>query len=68
MALKTKKGCAAILNKTVIKKCFPKEAFIFIAEAWRSFITGIKSHKKFIIFSDSLFILISQGEKKKRTH
>ena len=60
-------ACAAVLNKTVLKKALPKESSIFTAEA-RAIdlalnIISKSKHKKFI-FSDSLSILLSLRNKK----
>ena len=60
--------CAAVLNKTVLKKAFPGESSTFTTEA-RSIdlalnIISKSKHKKFIIFSDSLSILLSLRNKK----
>ena len=55
-------ACAAILNKTVLKKALPVESSIFTAEARAVDLVDIISkskHKKFIIFSDSLSVLLS---------
>ena len=59
---------AAVLNKTVLKKALPRESSIFTAEA-RAIdlalnIISKNKHKKFIIFSDSLSVLLSLGNKK----
>ena len=55
-----KMACAAVLDKTIIKKAVPMESSIFTAEARAidlAFDIILKSkHKKFIIFSDSLSV------------
>ena len=61
-------ACAAVLNKTVLKKALPRESSIFTAEA-RAIdlalnIISKSKHKKFIIFSDSLSVLLSLRHKK----
>ena len=61
-------ACAAVLNKTVLKKALPRESSIFTAEA-RAIDQGLNitwksKHKKFIIFSDSLSVLLSLRNKK----
>ena len=61
-------ACAAVLSKTVLKKALPRESSIFTAEAYAidlalSIISKSK-HKKFIIFSDSLSVLLSLRSKK----
>ena len=59
---------AAVLNKTVLKKALPRESFIFTAEAHAidqdPNIISKGKHKKFIIFSDSLSVLLSLRNKK----
>ena len=60
-------ACTAVLNKTVLKKALPKESSLFTAEAHTidlalKIITKSK-HKKFIIFSDSLSVLLSLRNK-----
>ena len=56
-------ACAAVLNKTVLKKALPRESSIFTAEAHAIDqainIISKSKHKKFIIFSDSLSVLLS---------
>ena len=63
-----KTACAAVLNKTIIKKDLPTVSSIFIAGAWAidlSFdIISKSKHKKFIIISDSLSDLLSLSNKK----
>ena len=59
---------AAVLNKTVLKKALQRESSIFIAEAHAidlalNIISKSKL-KKFIIFSDSLSVLLSLRNKK----
>ena len=60
--------CAAVLNKTVLKKAPPKESAIFTAEAHAIDLAlntiSKNKHKKFIIFSDSLSVLLSLRNKK----
>ena len=60
--------CAAVLNKTVLKKALPGESSIFTAEAHTidlaPNIISKSKHKKFIIFSDSLSVLLSLRNKK----
>ena len=61
-------ACTPILNKTVRKKALPRESSIFAAEA-RAVdlalnIISKSNHKKFIIFSDSLSVLLSLRNKK----
>ena len=63
-----KTACAAVLNKTIIKKALPMESSIFIVEA-RAIdlaldIISKSKHKKFIIFSVSLSVLLSLKNKK----
>ena len=57
-----KTACAVVLNKTIPKKALPMESSIFTAEAHAIDLTIniiLKSkHKKFIIFSDSLSVLL----------
>ena len=62
-----KAACAAVLNKTILRKALPMESSIFTAEARAidlalNIILNIK-HKKFIIFSDSFSILLSLRNK-----
>ena len=61
-------ACAAVLNKTVLKKTFPRESSIFTAEAHTIDlalnIISKSKHKKFIISSDSLSALLSLRNKK----
>ena len=64
-------ACAAVLNKTVLKKALPMESSIFTAEA-RAIdlalnIISKSKNKKFIIFSDSLSVLLSLRNKNFRT-
>ena len=61
-------ACAAVLNKIVLKKALPTESSIFTAEA-RAIdlalnITSKSKPKKFILFSDSLSVLLSLRNKK----
>ena len=54
-----KTACVAVLNKTILKKALPMESSILTAEA-RAIDLALNiilksKHKKFIIFSDSLF-------------
>ena len=60
---------AVFLNKIIFKKALPTESSIFTAEAHaidQALDIILKSkHKKFIIFTDSLSISISIGNKKK---
>ena len=61
-------ACAAVLNKTVLKKALPRESSIFTAEA-RAIDLALNiilksTHKQFIIFSDSLSVLLSLRNKK----
>ena len=62
-----KAACAAVLNKTILRKALPMESSIFTAEARAidlalNIILNIK-HKKFIIFSDSFSVLLSLRNK-----
>ena len=61
-------ACAAVLNKTVLKKALPRESSIFTAEAHAIDlalnIISKSKHKKFIIFSDSLSVLLSLRNEK----
>ena len=63
-----KTACAAILNKTIIKKAFLMESSVFTEEAWAidlAFNIIAKSkHKKFIIFSGLLSVLLSLSNKR----
>ena len=62
-----KTACAAVLNK-ILKKAHPMESSIFTAEAHAIDlalnIISKSKHKKFIIFSDSLSVLLSLRNKK----
>ena len=63
-----KTACAAVLNKTILKKTLSIESSIFTAEA-RAIDLALNiilksKHKKFIIFSDSLSVLLSLRNKK----
>ena len=63
-----KAACTAVLDKTIIKKALPMESFIFPAEVQAidlalNFISKSK-HKKFIIFSELLLVLLSLSYKK----
>ena len=60
-------ACMAVLNKTVLKKSLPRESSIFTAEALALNIISKSKHKKFIIFSDSLSVLLSLRNKNSRT-
>ena len=56
--------CAAVLNKTILKKALPMESSIFTAEA-RAIVLVLKiisksKHKKFILFSESLCLAIAK--------
>ena len=61
-------ACMAVLNKTVLKKTLPRESSIFTAEACAIDlalnIISKSKHKKFIIFSNSLSVLLSLRNKK----
>ena len=62
-----KTASAAVLNKTILKKALSFQSSIFTAEA-RAIDLALKiisksKHKKFIIFSDSLSILLSLRNK-----
>ena len=64
----TKTARTAVLNKTILKKALPMESSIFTAET-RAIdlalnIISKSKHKKFIIFSDSLSVLLSTRNKK----
>ena len=66
-----KTACTAVLNKTIMKKALPIESSIFPAEACAidlalNIILKNK-HKKFIIFSESLSVLLSLSHKNSRT-
>ena len=67
-----KTACAAVLNKTILKKALLMESSIFTAEAHAIDLALniiLKSkHKKFIIFSDSLSVLLSLRNKKIQNH
>ena len=58
-----KTACAAVLNKTILKKGLPKESSIFTAEIYAidlaQDIISKKKYCKYIIFSDSLSVLTS---------
>ena len=61
-------ACSAVLNQTVLKKALLREKSIYIAEA-RAIdlalnIISKSKHKKFIIFSDSLSVLLSLRNEK----
>ena len=62
-----KAACAAVLNKTILKKALLMESSIFTAEASAIDLALniiLKSkHKKFIIFSDSISVLLSLRNK-----
>ena len=63
-----KTACAAVLNKTILKKALLMKTSIFNAEVCTidfalNIISGNK-HNKFIIFSDSLSVLTSLRNKK----
>ena len=61
-------ACAAVINKTVIEKALPAESSIFTEEAYTKDVAfniiSKNKHKKFIIFSDLLSVLLSLGNKK----
>ena len=61
-------ACAAVLNKIIKTKSLPMESSIFTAEACAIDlaldIISKEKHKKFIIFSDSLSVLLSLNNKK----
>ena len=61
-------ACAAVLNKTVLKKALPRESSIFTADAHAIDLTlniiSKSEHKQSIIFSDSLPVLLSLRNKK----
>ena len=59
-----KTACAAVLNKIIKTKALPMESSIFTAEACALDIILKEKHKKFIIFSDSLSVLLSLNNKK----
>ena len=63
-----KTACAAVLNKAIIKKALPTESSIFPAEACAIDlaldIISKSKHMTFMIFSDSLSILLSLSNKK----
>ena len=58
-----KTACAAVLNKIIKTKALPMDSSIFTAEACAIDlaldIISKEKHKKFIIFSDSLSVLLS---------
>ena len=60
--------CATVLNKTIIKKALPMESSIFAAEACAVNlalnIISKSKHKRFIIFSDSLLVLLLSSNEK----
>ena len=64
--------CAAVLNKIIHKKALPMESSIFTAEVCAIDlalnIISRDKHNKFIIFSDSLFVLTSLENKKLENH
>ena len=65
-----KTACTTILNKIIIKKTFPTESSIFTAEA-RAIDLNLdiilkSKYKKFIMFSDSLSVLLSLSNKNLR--
>ena len=65
-----KTACAAVLNETITKKALPRESSIFTAEVCAIYLAldiSMSKHKKFIIFSDSLFVLLSLSNKNSRT-
>ena len=58
-----KTACVAVLNKTIIKKGLPTESSLFTPEA-RAIdlaldIISNSEHQKFIIFSETLLVLLS---------
>ena len=63
-----KTTCAAVLNKTIHKKALPMKSSIFTAEVCAIDlalnIISKDKHNKFIIFSDSFFVLTSLKNKK----
>ena len=63
-----KTACAAVLNKIIKTKTLPMDSSIFTAEACAidlaHDIISKEKHKKFIIFSDSLSVLLSLNNKK----
>ena len=63
-----KTGCAAISNNKVIRKALPKESSIFTAETCAIDlalnIISENKHKRYIILSDSLSVLLSLRNKK----
>ena len=63
-----KTACAAVLNKTILKKALPMESSIFTVAApeidLALNIISKSKHKKYIIFSDSLSVLLSFRNKK----
>ena len=62
-------ACAAVLKKIIKTKALPMQSSIFTAEACAIDlaldIMSKEEHKKFIIFSDSLSVLISLNNNKK---
>ena len=64
-----KTACTAVPNKTIIKKALPMESSIFTAKTCAIDlaldIVSKSKHKKFIIFLDSLSVLLSLSNKKK---
>ena len=67
-----KTECAVVLNKTILKKALLMESSIFTAEARaKDLALNIilkRKHKKFIIFSGSLSVLLSLRNKKFQNH
>ena len=63
-----KTACAAVLNKNILKKALPMDSSIFTEEACAIApalnIISTNKHKKFIIFSDLLLVLLSLSNKK----
>ena len=63
-----KTACAAVLNKTILKKVLPTESSIFTTEA-RAIDLALNiiskcNHKKLMIFLDSLSVLLSLRNEK----
>ena len=60
--------CAAVLHETIYKKALPMKSSIFNAEVCAIDLTlnifSTDKHNKFIIFSDSLSVLISLKNKR----
>lgn len=64
-----KTGCVAVFNQSTFKKRLPMEASIFSAEAYAIHLPlnhiATNKYNKFIIFSDSLSVLLISLKKKK---